>query len=171
MDYEEGWGREEGHDVYQRLLDFVETHPMVTVFRVSMHGVRRVNTGFASETLVELAWRYRGTKGFCIVDLQNADVIENWNAAAERKRQPLVLWTNEGAKVIGAQPSRGARDALQFALERPQVRAAEFVEAAPDISISNASSKFKLLWEQGFVLRQEDVADSGGMEFVYTRIG
>jgi hypothetical protein len=171
MDEPEGWGRAQGRKVYQRLLDFVEEHPLVTVFRVSMQGVRRVDMSFASETLIELARRYRGTKGFCLVDLHDADVIENWDAAADRKRQPLVLWMNDGAKVIGAQPSRGTREALQFALERPQVRAAEFVDAAPDMSIANASSKFKLLWEQGFVLRQENVADSGGVEFVYMRIG
>jgi predicted transcriptional regulator len=31
--------------------------------------------------------------------------------------------------------------------------------------------KFKQLWEQGFLLRRESVADSGGVEFVYQRIG
>ena len=39
------------------------------------------------------------------------------------------------------------------------------------MSIANASTKFKQLWEQGFLLRQESVADSGGVEFVYQRIG
>jgi predicted transcriptional regulator len=30
--------------------------------------------------------------------------------------------------------------------------------------------KFKQLWEQGFLLRQESTADSGGLEYVYRRI-
>jgi hypothetical protein len=83
MDEPEGWGRADGRKVYQRLFDFVEAHPKVVVFRVSMQGVRRVDMSFASETLVELARRYRATKGFCILDLQDADVIDNWDAAAE----------------------------------------------------------------------------------------
>ena len=31
--------------------------------------------------------------------------------------------------------------------------------------------KFKQLWEQGFLLRQESTADTGGVEYVYHRIG
>ena len=39
------------------------------------------------------------------------------------------------------------------------------------MTIANASMKFKQLWEQGFLLREESAADSGGMEYVYSRIG
>ncbi len=39
------------------------------------------------------------------------------------------------------------------------------------LSIANASTKFKQLWEQGFLMRNESVADSGGVEFLYQRIG
>jgi hypothetical protein len=171
MDESEGWGRTQGREVYQRLLEFVEANPGVTVFRVSMKGVRRVDISFASETLVELARRYRGSKGFCVVDLNDADMIENWEAAAAKKSQPIVLWSDDGARVMGVEPSQGNREALSFALSRPQARAAEFAEAISGMSIANASTKFKQLWEQGFLLRRESVADSGGVEFVYQRIG
>ena len=171
MDEPEGWGRAAGRDVYRRLLEFVEANPGVTVFRVSMEGVRRVDISFASETLVELARRYRGSKGFCFVDLDNVDMIENWEAAASKKSQPITLWVGDNGRVIGAEPSQGNRDALLFALSRPQVRAAEFVEATPNVSIANASTKFKQLWTQGFLLRREHGSDSGGVEFVYQRIG
>src|SRR5690242_19432581 len=79
MDEAEGWGRAEGRVVYQRLLDFVEAHPSVIVFRVSTAGVKRVDISFSSETLVELARRYRGSKGFCLVDTKNPDMVENWD--------------------------------------------------------------------------------------------
>lgn len=171
MEEPDGWGRVAGREVYQRLLEFVEANPGVMVFRVSMEGVRRVDISFASETLVELARRYRGVKGFCLVDLDDVDMIENWEAAAAKKSQPIVLWTSKDGRVIGAEPSQGNRDALLFALSRPQVRAAEFVEARPNVSIANASTKFKQLWTQGFLLRRERVSDSGGVEFVYQRIG
>jgi hypothetical protein len=170
MDEPEGWGRAQGREVYQRLLGFVEANPGVMVFRVSTRGVRRVDISFASETLVELARRYRGSKGFCLVDLDDVDMIENWEAAAAKKSQPILLWAGDSGRVIGAEPSQGNREALTFALDRPQVRAAEFAEATPGMSIANASTKFKQLWEQGFLLRRESVADSGGIEFVYQRI-
>ena len=171
MDEPEGWGRVAGREVYQRLLEFVEANPGVTVFRVSMEGVRRVDISFASETLVELARRYRGVKGFCLVDLDDVDMIENWEAAAAKKDQPIVLWASEDGRVIGTEPSQGNRDALLFALSRLQVRAAEFAEATPGMSVANASTKFKQLWTQGFLLRRERTSDSGGVEFVYQRIG
>src|SRR4051794_35546155 len=171
MDGPEGWGREQGREVYRRLLDFVEAHPGVMVFRVSMRGVRRADISFASEPLVELARRFRGAKGFCLVDLSDPDLLENWEAAAARKGQPILLWDGNAARTIGVEPSHGTRAAFAFALARPETRAAEFARAAERVSIANASTKFKQLWEQGFLLRRENAAGSGGVEYTYHRIG
>jgi hypothetical protein len=170
MDRPEGWGRVQGRDAYQRLLRSVEENPGTLVFKVSMKGVQRVDISFASETVVELARRYRGTKGFCLVDLTDPDLIENWDAAAAKKGQPLLVWQNKSARLIGAEPTQGCQEAFRFALERPQARAAEFAEMK-DMSIANASMKFKQLWDQGFLLRRESTADTGGVEYVYHRIG
>jgi hypothetical protein len=170
MDTPEGWGRNHGRQVYQKLVDFVESHPGVLVFRVSVDGVRRVDISFASETVIELARRYRTNKGFCFVDLVDMDMLENWEAAAERKSQPLMTWEGDKGRVIGVQPSQGNAGAFTFALERVFARAAEFATMTPGMSIANASTKFKQLWEQGFLLRREDVSGSGGIEFSYCRI-
>ena len=171
MDRSDGWGRSQGREVYQRLLRAVEDSPGVLVFKVSMKGVERVDISFASETVVELARRYRGTKGFCLVDLTDPDLIENVDAAAAKKGQPLLMWQGKSARLLGIEPSQGCREAFQFALQRPQARSTEFAESKKGITIANASMKFKQLWEQGFLLRQESTADSGGVEYVYNRIG
>jgi hypothetical protein len=170
MDRPDGWGREQGRGVYQRLLRAVEASAGSLIIRISMKGVQRVDISFASETIVELARRYRGTKGICLVDLTDDDMIENIDAAASKKGQPLLLWQGKSARVLGAQPTEGCREAFDFALKRTQARAAEFVQAKRTMSIANASMKFKQLWEQGFLLRRESAADSGGVEFVYQRI-
>lgn len=167
----EGWGRTQGREVYQRLLGAVEANAGVMVFKVSMKGVRRVDISFASETVVEIARRYRGEKGFCLIDLADGDLIENWEAAATKKEQPVLIWHNGRPRVAGPEPSAGNRDAFRFALERPEVRAAEFAEAGKGIGIANASMKFKQLWEQGYLLRRESAAESGGLEYRYFRIG
>jgi hypothetical protein len=171
MKRDEGWGRNQGREVYPRLLRFVEDSPGTMIFKVSMKGVQRLDISFASETVVELARRYRGAKGFCLVDLTDRDLIENLDAAAEKKGQPILVWHGRSADLIGPEPSEGAREAFQFAMGRPQSRAAEFATARKGMSIANASMKFKQLWEQGFLLRRESVADTGGVEFVYHRIG
>ncbi len=167
MDAPEAWGREQGRKVYLRLLEFVEARSNVTTFKMSMLGVKRIDMGFASETLVELARRYRRSKGFCIVDLDDEDLIENCEMPAAKKGQPLFLWTDGQVTIIGAQPTQDTRDALLFALRCGRARAAEFVETTPGMSVADASSKFEHLWEQGFLLRQEEMADTGGTEFVY----
>jgi len=170
MDRSEGWGRSEGRNVYQRMLDFVESSPGTIVFKVSMKDVRRIDISFASETIVELARRYRGSKGFCLIDLIDEDMVENLDAAAAKKEQPIMLWRGKSARPIGIEPSQGNREAFQFALSRAQSRAAEFASEKA-MSIANASMKFKQLWEQGFLLRREAAAESGGVEFIYHRIG
>jgi hypothetical protein len=170
MDKGEGWGRDQGREVYQRMLRFVEDSPGILVFKVSMKGVNRLDISFSSETIVELARRFRTRKGFCLIDLTDQDLIENLGAAAEKKEQPMLVWQGRSADLIGAVPSEGTREAFSFAMGRPECRAAEFAHSR-NVTISNASMKFKQLWEQGFLLRREANAGSGGVEFVYQRIG
>jgi hypothetical protein len=170
MDRPEGWGRRQGREIYQHLLSFVEDNPGAIVFQISMKDVHRVDISFASETIIELARRFRRTKGFCLIDMTDSDMIENIDAAGEKKQQPMLVWRGKSADLIGLRPTEGTREAFQFAMGRPQSRASEFA-AQKNLSIANASMKFKQLWEQGFLLRRESTADTGGVEFVYCRIG
>lgn len=170
MEEDEGWGRQAGRLTFQRLMNYVEQHTGVVVFRVSLVGVRRVDISFASETIVQLARRYRGEKGFCFIDLIDIDIDqrENWEAAALRAKQPLLLWNSNGKpQVLGVEPSQGVADALKFVLVKRKARAAEYANASSNVSLTNASTKFKQLWEQGFLLRRESAAPSGGVEYVY----
>lgn len=170
MNSSEGWGRSQGREVYNRLIDFVESKPGVMIFHISVAEVKRMDFSFSSETLIELARRYRGNKGFCFSDPVDQDMLENLYAAAERKHQPLMVWKDSEYQIIGLQPTKGTLTALEFALNQKEARASEFVSVNPKMSISNASMKFKQLWTQGFLLRTENAADSGGVEYVYHRI-
>jgi hypothetical protein len=171
MGEDDGWGRTAGRETHRRLVEFVETNPGVLAFRISNEGVRRIDISFASESVVELARRYRGKKGFCFVGLTDEDQRENWAAAAQRAGQPITSWDERGGFIVlGPGPSQGNADAFQFALGKQEAKAAEYAAARKNISITNASSKFKQLWEQGFLLRRESVAESGGVEYVYMRI-
>ena len=170
MSTNEGWGRASGREVYPALVDFVESKAGTLVFRVSLHGVKRVDISFASETVVELARRYRGKKGFCFWDLADEDMQENWAAAAERSKQPLMTWTQGKGRVLGPQPWQGVVDAFGFALAKGEARASDYAASVKGMSITNASNKFKQLWENGFLLRREITAESGGVEFLYIAI-
>jgi hypothetical protein len=165
-----GWGRAQGSAVSARLMAHFDSVPDQRVVRISMEGVERLDASFASEAIVEVIKRYRKTKGICLVDLANSGIRLNIDLAAERVGVPVTVWNGKDVEVIGLKPSMGNREALDYILGHAGVRAAEFAEHA-GISIANASTKLKQLWEQWFVMRSESAADSGGVEFLYRRIG
>ena len=169
MDRLEGWGRQQGRNVYQRLLQFVEGNPGTVIFRISMTGVQRMDISFASEAIVELVLRFRRSKGFIIVDPSNADLTENIDAACMKKNQPITVLENQEIKIIGPKPSEGTREALEYVMDRPNARASDLA-IERGISLQNASMKLKKLWDQGFLLRRERASESGGVEYVYYRI-
>ncbi len=170
MHRQDGWGRAQGREVYQNVLSKVESRPGIAVFCISFDGVVRLDTSFASESVVEIARRFRKERGFCIVDLSDEDIIENVDLAALKKEQPIYVWRDDKPRLLGPQPSAGVRDALAFALQRAQIRSAEYAESKGDLSAPNASMKFKALWENGYLLRRETTAESGGLEYVYSPI-
>jgi len=129
--------------------------PEVSLFTISLAGLERVDVSFARAALIELARSKRGRRGFCLVDVSDPDVIENWDAAACKREQPLVLW--DGAmkySILGPQPSTGLRAMLHYVLSLPVARTSE-AAAALHLKIPNASNKLKQLWQEGYILRQE----------------
>lgn len=171
MGEDTAWGRPQGRVVLDALVSFVEAHPGQQLFRMSMEGVKRIDASFASEAIVELIRRYRGSRGICLVDLSDAEMKFDIDLAAAKVGIPVTVWNGKSVEVIGGQPSLGNKEALEFVLSRPQARAAEFADIGVNISIANASTKLKQLWEQGFIMRSESAAESGGVEFLYRRIG
>lgn len=166
MDREDGWGTDEGHDVYLKLTRFVEQHPAAAVYHVSLDGVRRTDASFPRESVMEVARRYRKKIGFCLGDVNNEDLLDNWDAAALKKEQPMFVWLAKGYRILGPQPSAGSTDVLKLVLGKFETRASD-VSRDLALKIANASMKLKQLWEQGFILRREDTADTGGIEYVY----
>lgn len=169
MSKPEGWGRVMGRAVFPKLLEHVERNPDQTVFPISFKGVRQVDYSFSAETVVQLARRFKGQKGFYLVDVASPDIEENVDAAARRVDQPLLVSDAGGQRFIGLAPSAGTKAALDYVAARPQARATEIAEAI-EVTVANASMKLKQLWASGFLLRRESAADTGGVEFVYTRI-
>jgi hypothetical protein len=165
----EGWGRAMGREVFQRLVKHVERNPDQTVFPISLKGVKRVDYSFSSETIVQLARRFRGEKGFYLTDIASLEIEENIDAAARRVEQPLLIIDGRKHRFIGLLPTPGTKAALDVVVARPQARATEIADAI-QVSVANASMKLKQLWSSGFVMRRESVADTGGVEFVYHRI-
>lgn len=166
MDRDDAWGTEEGHAVYLKLVHFVERHPGVDIFVVSLDGVSRTDSSFPRESVMEVARRYRKKLGFCIVGTTSQDLLDNWDEAAKKKEQPMVAWFAKGYRLLGPQPSTGKAKVFPFVADRFETRATD-VSRTFNWKIANSSMKLKQLWEEGFILRRETGANSGGIEFVY----
>lgn len=169
MDRDDGWGHEEGRQVHFKLLTHIEQHPTVLAFAISLSGVKRTDASFARESVIELARRFKGQRGFCLVDIVDPNLIENWDAAATRIGQPIFVWNDTKADLIGPKPTEGTADILNYILESPFVTASSVVKKF-DMGIQNASNKLNRLWRDGYILRRENVAPSGGTEYQYFRI-
>jgi len=166
MDREDGWGTDEGQEVFMKLSRFIQQHPATTIFRVSLEGVRRTDASFPRESVMEVARKYRRKAGFCMANVMNEDLLDNWDAAAMKKEQPMFVWLTKGYRLLGPQPSAGCVDVLKLVLGKMETKASD-VSKELSLKIANASMKLKQLWEEGFILRREDIADTGGIEFVY----
>jgi len=169
MTLPDGWGVEEGREVYHKLLGRVEAHPEASVFRVSLGGVRRTDVSFPRESVIELAHRFRAQKGFCLWDVSDENLVENWDAAALKREQPLFVWSRKGCRLLGPKPSAGLRKVLDFALEHDVITTTQ-VASHFRWTTSNASNKLRALADSGYVLRREQTAPTGGIEYIYQRV-
>jgi hypothetical protein len=170
MDGPDGWGRIQGRQVYEQLRSQVETNSAEMIIKISLQGVERTDILFPRESVIALAREYRGTRGFCLREVHHPDLLENWDAAAERREQPLMVWNgNQLIRVLGPELSPGLRHMFDYVLSRPVARTSE-AAASLGLKVPNASNKLKQLWQEGYILRREQSASSGGVEYEYLRI-
>ena len=176
MASDDGWGNKPGVLVRQKLVRVVEEKPQVVMFRISLEGVRCVDVSFARESVINLAILYRGGKGFCLVDIEAfddievEDILDNWRLAAIDRKQPMTVWTDDGPRIIGPQPTAPAQQLLKLVLERKDLGTPEAAKSLKK-ELNNVSTRLKNLTDRGFILRQELPAQTGGVEFRYMAIG
>lgn len=164
------FGNVQGKDVFRKLVEFVESHPATVVFGISLEGIEATDASFPRESVVAVAKKFRGERGFYLSGIKDRDLLDNWDYAARAKEQPLVAWLGEECRIIGPEVGPSSKQLLDYMKARGVATAAKIAEAL-QISVPNASTKLKKLVDQGFILRMEDAAESGGIEFIYSFIG
>jgi hypothetical protein len=170
MERDDGWGNEEGRQVFQRLIKAIEDDPGKLVYGISLRGVKRTDASFPRESVVELARRYRGRKGFYLLHIADRDLLDNWEAAAIKREQPLTVWSNAKPEIIGRNPTAGNKGVLDFVLSCGEVTAANTAKQLK-LQLTNASTKLRQLEQDGFIMRRDETSATGGIEYKYFRIG
>lgn len=165
----DAWGTSQGRAVREKLAAAVDSRPDALIVRISLAGIRQTDASFARESVVELAHRYRGRRGFCVTDFESEDVLENWDAAALKRGQPIVAWTKAGPRLLGPQPRRDTWDLLRLVLQRGEIGTAEAAKVLRK-QVTNVSTRLKRLSDEGLVVRREVTAPTGGLEYLYLAI-
>lgn len=165
------FGNVQGKNVFRRLSDIVEKYTPPTTFEISFDGIEATDASFARESIVNAAKFYHDQYYFFLTEIENRDLIDNWKYAAQAKRQPLIIWhPNAKFEVLGPEMTPAATDLLTYVLTHGKVSTSQ-VAGDLDISVPNASTRLKKLVTEGYLLRREDAADTGGVEYTYMPIG
>ncbi len=162
-----GWGVADGADVRERIQKIIAAHPEVDIFIVSLEGVGRLDASFPREAFGRLIYEYLGKKGFLITDIISENQIDNIEAGANRLEIPIHIFYENKYRVLGnLEPKRTHRNFYELVHTNGWLSVSELSEKL-DVKVNNASNKLKSLVSEGFLLRKEHVAPSGGVEFFY----
>lgn len=163
------FGNVQGKKVFSKLADQVDALPAERIFGISLEGIVATDASFPRESVLSLAKQHRGEKGFFLIGEMSRDLFDNWKYAAEAKDQPLVIWHDNEFDIIGPKISPSTKTLIDYVLTKREVTASK-VARGLDISVQNASTKLKKLVSQGYIMRSEEVAESGGIEYIYHAI-
>lgn len=163
------FGNIQGKETFKKLSEYIESRPENRVFGISLANIKATDASFPRESVVSLAKQLRGEKGFFLLDLHSRDLIDNWRYAAQAKEQPLVIWNEDSFEIIGPQISASTEALIKYVLGKGSVTASITANDL-DISVANASTRLKRLVTDGYLMRLEEVASSGGIEYIYKAI-
>lgn len=163
------FGNEEGREVFQKLSKALDSYPDKKIIGISLKGITRTDASFPRESVISLAKAKRGEKGFYLLDFASDDLMDNWGYGAKAKEQPMIVLVDDGYQVIGTKLHAGAMELLDFIM-REGVVTTSMVASKFGISAQNASGKLKKLYTQGIIMGAKEVAETGGIEFVYRAI-
>lgn len=162
-------GNEEGREAFQLISRIVDEHPEQTIFEISLDGMTATDASFPRESVVNLAKSLRGEKAFFLSGFKSKDLIDNWSYGADAKEQPLMILSDDKHLWIGPVVKSATKELLDFIYNQDSVTTAMVAEHF-DVSVQNASGKLKKLYNQGFILGKKEIAESGGLEFIYRPI-
>lgn len=162
-------GNEEGQAVFQKLSQIVNNHPGQVIFGISLKGIKFTDASFPRESVISLAKLHRAEKGFYLQDIKSKDLLDNWDYAAKAKEQPIIVWDGDEFNLLGPKIGQALLEILKYINKLGFVTTAK-IAAEFDLTSQNASGKLKKMYSQGLILGSKEVADSGGLEFVYRAI-
>lgn len=162
-------GNVKGKLVFTKLVDWIESHPESDTFGISLRGIVATDASFPRESVISVAKQYSGKKFIYITDIQDEDIIDNWTYGAIAKNQPMTILNGSNVSFIGPDMTKSVKELTDYLIFKKRITTNQ-VSKQFDISTQNASTRLKSLFKLGYVKRTEEIAESGGKEFVYQLI-
>ena len=163
-------GNVKGKEVFAELLKVIESHLSIDTFGISLKGIVATDASFPRESVMAIAKHFSGEKFIYLTDLEDDDLIDNWTYGSIAKDQPITLWDGNNVSFIGPDMSKSVKELINYLLVKKKVTTSQLSNDL-DITIHNASTRLKNVFKLGYVKRIEEVAESGGKEFIYQLIG
>ncbi|RYY80280.1 MAG: winged helix-turn-helix domain-containing protein [Moraxellaceae bacterium] len=163
------YGNVQGRSTFSKITDHINQLFNVSLIRISFADIEEADISYSREAVVSFAKYYKGEKGIYITNVENDDIIENLHFACIAKNQPLLVWANNDYKILGEPLSLPNLTLLEIVLKK-RIATTASVAKELNISVQNASTRLKKLVDDGYILRKEVSAESGGKEYIYTPV-
>ena len=163
------FGNDKGRETFKNLMSYVSLTKETKIFEISLDGILATDASFPRESVVSVAKKLRGIKWFCLSDFDSEDLFDNWDYAASAKEQPLMVWDGACYKVIGSNLKPSGLELLDCVISSDSATTS-YIAKKLNISVQNASTRLKNMANEGLIMRLEDIADSGGKEFIYRAV-
>ncbi|MDG9927967.1 MULTISPECIES: winged helix-turn-helix transcriptional regulator [unclassified Pseudomonas] len=164
------YGAAKGRKAHSRLLAHIDSIPNIPVIGISLSNIESADISFFREAVIYTAKRYSKQISFFVCGIEDEDIFDNLDGAADSGDFRLTCWVGKECRFVGPKPSASSKALLELVIDNREATTAE-AAAALDISVQNASTRLKRLSDEGFLLRSEAAAETGGKEFVYQVIG
>ncbi|MFJ3051893.1 winged helix-turn-helix transcriptional regulator [Pseudomonas nitroreducens] len=163
------YGTSRGREAHAKLVDHIDKLQGASIVGISLANMAGADMSFFRECLIYTAKRYSNQIHFYVCDIDE-DLFSNLQGAANLGGQRLTCWVGNECRFVGPETSVSNKALLELVVNNREATTAD-AAAALDISVQNASTRLKRLSEEGFLLRTEATAESGGKEFVYQVVG
>lgn len=164
------YGTARGRKVHAQLIDFIDSKIKSKTIGISLKRIEGADVSFLRECLIYTFKRYAKQIAFFVRDIADEDIIDNLNGAALSGDYIVTCWTSNKCFFVGPKPSESSKALLDAVTQKRSATTVQIAQAL-DMSVQNASTRLKRLSEDGFLVRAEMTAESGGKEFVYHVIG
>jgi len=161
------WGTSLGREVFHQILELIDKNPTCNIFDISLDGIEATDVSFPRESVLKASKMFKGEKWFVLSGMTSDDLFDSWSYVASKAEQPIRVIDGNACRFIGPKITDEKAKLLQIVFEAKTITTAAMAKVM-GVSAQNASTRLKKLSSEGYLMREQLTAESGGKEFQYS---